>query len=124
MVYYGFWFVPKMDALMAFSKSVEEPVTGEVNLGLYKGNVFVRGRTSPNSLYDAAVASMEGGGSYNQTDAEGFSLIFCTNHGCASNGGFNPSEEMICLVEARFPFWRSYRDLIDCIDCTLHELRK
>jgi argininosuccinate synthase len=75
MVYYGFWFVPKMDALMAFSQSVEEPVTGEVTLGLYKGNVFVRGRTSPNSLYDAAVASMEGGGSYDQTDAEGFLRI-------------------------------------------------
>jgi argininosuccinate synthase len=75
MVYYGFWFVPKMDALMAFSKNVQEPVTGEVTLGLYKGNVFTRGRTSPNSLYDAAVASMEGGGSYDQTDAEGFLRI-------------------------------------------------
>jgi argininosuccinate synthase len=60
---------------MAFSKSVQEPVTGEVTLGLYKGNVLVRGRTSPNSLYDAAVASMEGGGSYDQTDAEGFLRI-------------------------------------------------
>jgi argininosuccinate synthase len=75
MVYYGFWFVPKMDALMAFSKNVQESVTGEVTLGLYKGNVLVRGRTSPNSLYDAAVASMEGGGSYDQTDAEGFLRI-------------------------------------------------
>jgi argininosuccinate synthase len=72
MVYYGFWYVPKMDALMAFSREVQQPVTGEVTLGFYKGNVLVRGRTSPNSLYDAAVASMEGGGSYDQTDAEGF----------------------------------------------------
>jgi argininosuccinate synthase len=72
MVYYGFWFTPKMDALMAFSREVEQPVTGEVTLGLYKGNVFIRGRTSPNSLYDAATASMESGGSYDQTDAEGF----------------------------------------------------
>jgi len=75
MVYYGFWFVPKLDALMAFSREVQKPVTGEVTLGLYKGNVLVRGRTSPNSLYDAAVASMEGGGSYDQTDAEGFLRI-------------------------------------------------
>ena len=72
MVYYGFWFVPKMDALMAFSREVQQAVTGEVTLGFYKGNVLVRGRTSPNSLYDAAVASMEAGGSYDQTDAEGF----------------------------------------------------
>ena len=61
MVYYGFWYVPKMDALMAFSREVQQPVNGEVTLGFYKGNVLVRGRTSPNSLYDAATASMEGG---------------------------------------------------------------
>ncbi len=75
MVYYGFWYTAKMDALMAFLKTAQEPVTGEVRLGLYKGNIFVQGRTSPNSLYDEAIASMEGGGSYNQTDAEGFLRI-------------------------------------------------
>ena len=75
MVYYGFWYVAKMDALMAFSREVQQVVTGEVTLGFYKGNIFVRGRTSPNSLYDAAIASMEGGGSYDQTDAEGFLRI-------------------------------------------------
>jgi argininosuccinate synthase len=75
MVYYGFWYTPKMDALMAFSREVQRYVNGHVTLGLYKGNVLVRGRTSPNSLYDADVASMEAGGSYNQTDAEGFLRI-------------------------------------------------
>ena len=75
MVYYGLWYVAKMDALMAFSEQAQRPVTGEVTLGLYKGNVLVRSRTSPNSLYDAAVASMEKGGSYNQDDAEGFLRI-------------------------------------------------
>jgi argininosuccinate synthase len=72
MVYYGFWYVPKMDALMSFIQTVQAPVTGEVALNLYKGNILVSSRQSPNSLYDAEVASMEGGGSYNQTDAEGF----------------------------------------------------
>jgi argininosuccinate synthase len=75
MVYYGFWYTAKMDALMAFIKTAQEPVTGEVQLGLYKGNIFVQSRTSPNSLYDEAIASMEAGGSYNQTDAEGFLRI-------------------------------------------------
>ena len=75
MVYYGFWFVPKMDALMAFSREVQKPVIGDVTLGFYKGNVMVQSRTSPKSLYDAAIASMEGGGSYDQTDAEGFLRI-------------------------------------------------
>jgi argininosuccinate synthase len=54
---------------------VQKPVTGEVTLGFYKGNVMIQGRTSPNSLYDEAIASMEGGGSYDQTDAEGFLRI-------------------------------------------------
>jgi argininosuccinate synthase len=75
MVYYGFWYCAKMDALMAFSREVQQAVNGEVTLGFYKGNVFVRGRTSPNSLYDAATASMEAGGTYDQTDAEGFLRI-------------------------------------------------
>jgi argininosuccinate synthase len=75
MVYYGFWFAPKMDALMSFSREAQQSVTGEVTLGLYKGNIFIRGRTSPNSLYDEAVASMEAGGSFDQTDAEGFLRI-------------------------------------------------
>ena len=75
MVYYGFWYVPKMDALMAFIREAQKPVTGEVTLGLYKGNIEIHGRTSPFSLYDAAVASMEAGGSYDQTDAEGFLRI-------------------------------------------------
>ncbi len=72
MVYYGFWYVPKMDALLAFIREAQKAVTGEVTLGLYKGNLEIHGRTSPNSLYDAEIASMEGGGSYDQTDAEGF----------------------------------------------------
>jgi argininosuccinate synthase len=75
MVYYGFWYTPKMDALMAFSRQAQSTVTGEVTLLLYKGNISVAKRTSPLSLYDAAIATMEGGGSYNQDDAEGFLRI-------------------------------------------------
>lgn len=75
LVYYGFWYTPKLDALMAFVREAQQPVTGEVTLQLYKGNVIVSSRTSPNSLYDAEIATMEGGGSYNQDDAEGFLRI-------------------------------------------------
>ncbi len=75
MVYYGFWYCAKMDALMAFIRETQKPVTGEIKLTLYKGNVRVSSRTSPYSLYKAEIASMEGGGSYNQTDAEGFLRI-------------------------------------------------
>lgn len=75
MVYYGFWYHAKLDALMAFIRQAQKPVTGEVSLNLYKGNIIVDGRSSPNSLYDEGIATMEGGGSYNQTDAEGFLRI-------------------------------------------------
>jgi argininosuccinate synthase len=75
MVYYGFWYHAKMDALMAFIREAQKPVTGQVTLGLYKGNLMVDSRTSPNSLYDEGIATMEGGGAYNQTDAEGFLRI-------------------------------------------------
>ncbi|MCD0458519.1 argininosuccinate synthase [Roseiconus lacunae] len=75
MVYYGFWYTPKMDALMSFIQQAQTPVTGEVTLKLYKGNISVDSRKSPNSLYDEEIATMEGGGSYNQDDAEGFLRI-------------------------------------------------
>lgn len=75
MVYYGFWYSAKMDALMAFIRQAQQPVSGEVSLNLYKGNMMVDRRSSPNSLYDEGIATMEGGGSYNQTDAEGFLRI-------------------------------------------------
>ncbi|MGQ9604973.1 MAG: argininosuccinate synthase [Thermogutta sp.] len=75
MVYYGFWYCAKMDALLAMIREVQRPVTGEVRLSLYKGNIAVDGRSSPNSLYDEGIATMEGGGEYDQTDAEGFLRI-------------------------------------------------
>ena len=74
-VYYGFWYAAKLDALFAFIRQAQKPVTGEAKLNLYKGNLEVAGRTSPNNLYDEGIATMEGGGSYNQTDAEGFLRI-------------------------------------------------
>jgi argininosuccinate synthase len=77
MVYYGFWYHAKMDALMAFIRQTQIPVSGEVVLNLYKGTMMVASRTSPNSLYDEGIATMEAGGQYNQTDAEGFLRIQC-----------------------------------------------
>jgi len=75
LVYYGFWYGAKMDALLAFIREAQKPVSGEVTLNLYKGNMMVAKRSSPVSLYDEGIATMEGGGSYNQTDAEGFLRI-------------------------------------------------
>jgi hypothetical protein len=35
----------------------------------------------------------------------------------------NPADDLVSQIEQRFPDWKSYRDLLDCIDCTLHQLR-
>ncbi|QDV27283.1 argininosuccinate synthase [Aureliella helgolandensis] len=75
MVYYGFWYAAKFEALLAFIRQSHQVVTGEVKLRLYKGNVTVLERSSPNSLYDEGIATMEAGGTYNQDDAEGFIRI-------------------------------------------------
>ncbi len=45
-------------ATPAFIREAQKPVPGTVELNLYKGNMLVKSRTSPNSLYDAAIASM------------------------------------------------------------------
>src|SRR5271154_5777025 len=52
MVYYGFWYTAKFDALLAFIREAQKPVTGETTLTLYKGNLMVASRTSPKNLYD------------------------------------------------------------------------
>jgi argininosuccinate synthase len=75
MVYYGYWYSAKFDALLAFIRQSHGHVDGDVTLQLYKGNLMVASRQSPHSLYDEGIATMEGGGSYNQSDAEGFLRI-------------------------------------------------
>ena len=47
MVYNGLWFTPLREALDAFFDKVAEPVTGEVKLRLYKGNIEPLSRKSP-----------------------------------------------------------------------------
>jgi len=76
MVYFGQWFTPLRAALDAFVNSLTAPVSGDVRLKLYKGNVIVAGRTSPNTLYRPDLASFTMGASYDQKDAAGFINIF------------------------------------------------
>jgi argininosuccinate synthase len=71
-VYYGYWYAPEREALQAFMDKCQEPVTGTVRLRLYKGSVTPLARRSPNSLYDAALATFEEDEVYNQADAAGF----------------------------------------------------
>jgi len=72
LVYNGFWFAPEREILQAAIDKTSEPVTGAVRAKLYKGNVIVTGRKSPNSLYSEEIATFEEDGVYDQKDAEGF----------------------------------------------------
>ncbi len=76
LVYYGQWYSPMRQALDAFVQSTQEKVSGTVRLKLYKGNVIVEGRKSPNSLYREDFATFSEDEVYNQKDAEGFINLF------------------------------------------------
>ncbi len=73
LIYNGFWFSPERRMLQALIDESQKSVTGRVRLKLYKGNVGVIGRESPNSLYSMRVVTFEEDqGAYDQFDAEGF----------------------------------------------------
>jgi argininosuccinate synthase len=72
LIYNGFWFSPEREAIQAAIDLTQERVSGTVRLKLYKGNVIIVGRRSPNSLYHQDIATFEDDTVYNQRDAEGF----------------------------------------------------
>jgi argininosuccinate synthase len=72
LVYYGLWYSPEMDLLRGLFDGSQEYVTGTVTVGLYKGNVTIKGRTSPVSLYDQAQSSMDEAGGFDPRDSTGF----------------------------------------------------
>ncbi len=73
LIYNGYWFSPEREALQAFIDHTQRGVSGEVRLRLYKGSVFVEGRSSPNSRYDPTQATFEDDqGQFDQSDATGF----------------------------------------------------
>ena len=72
LVYYGFWFSPEMNLLQGMIDETQKNVDGVVRLELYKGNCFVRGRRSDQSLYSEDFATFEDDSVFSQKDAEGF----------------------------------------------------
>ena len=72
LIYNGFWFAPEREMLQALIDKSQERVNGRVRLKLYKGNVIVLGRRSPDSLYSMEHVTFEDDAVYDQRDAEGF----------------------------------------------------
>ncbi|MES2833553.1 MAG: argininosuccinate synthase [Pseudomonadota bacterium] len=73
MIYNGFWFSPEREMLQAAIDHSQARVTGTVRVKLYKGNVSIIGRESPQSLYDQDLVTFEEGvQAYDHRDAAGF----------------------------------------------------
>ena len=72
LIYNGFWFSPEREMMQAAIDKTQQNVSGTVRLKLFKGNVFVVGRKSPNSLFAPEFSTFEEDEVYNQKDAAGF----------------------------------------------------
>jgi argininosuccinate synthase len=77
LVYVGLWLEPLRADLDAYMDSVNEFVTGEVTVRLYRGSVTPVARSSPFALYDRSLASFgESGGEFSQDASPGFIELF------------------------------------------------
>ncbi|KAK9392306.1 argininosuccinate synthase [Crotalus adamanteus] len=72
LVYNGFWFSPEGEFIRRCISHSQDLVNGKVQLCVLKGNVYVLGRESPQSLYNEELVSMDVQGSYEPSDATGF----------------------------------------------------
>lgn len=77
MLHEGLYYDPVMRDLEAFLDSVNERVSGDVRVRLFKGSYDVVGTRSPQSLFDRKVATYgEGTRAWTGADAAGFSKIY------------------------------------------------
>jgi argininosuccinate synthase len=73
LVYAGLWYEPLLSDLNAYMDEVNEQVTGKITIRLYKGKASAVARSSPNALYDPALAGFgESGGLFSQQASPGF----------------------------------------------------
>jgi argininosuccinate synthase len=73
LVYAGLWYEPLLSDLNAYMDAVNEHVTGKITIRLYKGKATPVARSSPNALYDPALAGFgESGGLFSQQASPGF----------------------------------------------------
>jgi argininosuccinate synthase len=75
VIYNGYWFSPEMEFLRNAIDFAQKRVTGIVNVSLFKGRVYINGRSSEFSLYNPDLSSMDKEGGYDQRDAGGFIRI-------------------------------------------------
>jgi argininosuccinate synthase len=76
LIYYGLWYSALHADLMAFVRSSQRFVTGDVRLKLSRGTCTVVGRRSPHSLYSHSLATYERGDTFDHNSALGFIALW------------------------------------------------
>jgi argininosuccinate synthase len=76
LIYNGLWFTPLREAIDAFINETQRTVNGLVKVKLYKGNVEIAGRSSPNSLYDTHLATYTEADRFDHRASVGFITIY------------------------------------------------
>ncbi|RKY38649.1 MAG: argininosuccinate synthase [Candidatus Omnitrophota bacterium] len=72
LVYQGLWFTELRSYLDAFIERTQKRVSGKIGLRLYKGNITVVKRSSPNSLYKRELATYGDKDLFDRSFAKGF----------------------------------------------------
>ncbi|WP_421383700.1 argininosuccinate synthase [Bacillus salacetis] len=72
LIYEGLWYSPLNKALQAFVDETQKVVSGKIRVKLHKGNHFVTGRQSANSLYNEELATYSKGDAFDHNAAAGF----------------------------------------------------
>lgn len=76
LVYEGLWFSPLMHAIDAFMTESQNNVSGVVRMKLFKGNAYVIGRKSNQSLYQRDLATYDKSDAFDHQAAVGFIKIY------------------------------------------------
>jgi argininosuccinate synthase len=76
LIYNGLWYSAHHADLLAFVRSSQQFVSGDVRLKLWKGTCQVVGRRSPHSLYQHALATYDRGDTFNHQAAVGFIALW------------------------------------------------
>lgn len=76
LCYSAKWHEPTMHHLNTYIDSMNQKVSGIVKLKLYKGRADVVSVSSPNSLFDADLATFNKNGKFNQNSSAGFIEIY------------------------------------------------
>ncbi len=76
LVYDGRWFTRLREVLLAAADNLAKDLNGKVVVKLYKGNIDIIQKDSPNSLFNFDFVTFGADDVYSQADAEGFIRLY------------------------------------------------